>query len=152
MSFFDYFRKMPKPPTIVEQPKPIVRTYGFFFKFFVNYTNSEAKKGTYIWTSDLYLDYNSALDAARGVIKNINQQVNEVTDEEFVFIVDISLKKESFISATATDPTLLVFANSVSERAVDIAIAAGSNATIQKSPEGDTLVGDYKIMNNSVSF
>ena len=152
MSFFDYFRKMPKPPAITEQPKPIVRTYGFFFKFFVNYTNTENKKGTYTWTSDFYLDYNTALEASRDVIKSINQKVNDASDNDFIFIVDISLKKENFISATSTDPTLIVFANSVSERAVDIAIATGGNATIQKLPEGDTLVGDYKIMNNSINF
>lgn len=158
MSFFDYFRfTSRKPVEIVVPPQPEhlkqPKTYAFVYRFFVNYTNNENKQGTYNWTSELYLDHNKALEASRKIVKDIGDAFKNATaDDEPVFIIDIAIKKKAFISATASDPTLLEFTNGVLSRAINIQVYEGENIVIVPGPDGDKISGKYRTMKDSVSF
>lgn len=160
MSFLDFFSKSPRLPIEVPpQPENVSKflpkqnkTYGFCFKYYVNYTNHESKKGTYNWTSDLYLDYNQALVASRKIIKDINEIVKSASGDEPLFITDISLPKSAFISATASDPALLEFIDGVLSKAIDIGVYDGGNAVINQTEDGDSVTGKYKTMKNAIDF
>lgn len=119
---------------IAEIP-PIV-TKAFFFKFNVNYYSKNEVK-TYVWSSEAYYDYRKALNASRSIIKDINEQLNTTDSNDYIFIVDLAIKKRKIIDATANDVQVVTFANGKAIKSDCIMVSEGENV-ILPMPEPNT--------------
>jgi hypothetical protein len=119
---------VPKEVVVAPSAPPIV-TKAFFFKFLVNYYGPK-EVSQYTWSSGAYFDYQKAVDASRNIIKNIMIQLNEAEKDEYIFIIDLSIKKRKIIDATANDVQLVTFENGKAVKSECIIVAEGENVIL----------------------
>lgn len=124
--------KTPIEPTPTVE-KGVVK--AFFFKYSITYKfERDPKSYEAEWRSDLFFDYREAVKVSREIVQSITNQLNTSKDE-FIFIVDIAVKRSTVINVFARNVIELTITNGIITNESAISITNNDNLVYIK-PEG----------------